>query len=210
MQIKIQHERKCVFVLEKKLQSLEEKLEKKYEEKLRQKDQHIQELESKIENFALQAIARPTTTNNTTINAIIQKLDPVTIDCIESSVPQLTIEHIKKGPQGYAEYALTHPFKNRIICVDYARRKIKYKNSEGNTITDPEMTKLATKLFKSIQDRNNSLIQEYMAELFRRVEYSPQVVSDMADYMCMVNSGARGEKSNLCNEFVKSVCSSAI
>jgi len=193
-------------------------VEEKYKYMLDQKDilickyeQTIQDLQNKLENIAIKAASRSTTTNNNTqINTILQKLEPITTEYIESKVPNLTIEHIKKGPQGYAEYALTHPFKDRIICVDYARRKIKYKDGEGNSITDPEMTKLATKLFKSIQDRNNSLIQEYMGELFKRVDYSSEVVTDMADYMCMVNSGARGEKSDLCNEFVKNVCSSTI
>ena len=55
----------------------------------------------------------------------------------------LTLEHIKKEPRGYAEYALEYPLRDRVVCVDYARRKIKFKDSNGNVITDPEMNRLA-------------------------------------------------------------------
>jgi len=112
-----------------------------------------------------------------------------------------------KGAKGYAEYALNYPFKNRMICVDYSRRKIKYKDGEGNLITDPEMTKLSTKLFKSIKDRNGVLIQEYMATLLKQVEFPSEIMSDMAGYIIMVKNAADGEKTELYNEFVKNVCS---
>jgi len=70
------------------------------EKTIHEQKQHIRELESSIENIAINASAKSTTTN---INTIIQNLQPVTQECIDSSVSQLTIEHIKKGPKGYAE-----------------------------------------------------------------------------------------------------------
>jgi len=173
---------------------------------LSEKDAHIRELEGKLENIA---ICRSTTTNNT-INTIIQKLDPITTEYIESTVPQLTIEHIKKGPKGYAEYALEHPLKNRVVCVDYSRRKIKYKDKDGNVVTDPEMNKLSQQLFQSINDRNKNLITQYMNKLLSQVEFPEEIMGDMAEYMTMVNRGASGEKTDLYHEFIKNVCSSSI
>jgi len=174
--------------------------------------QQIIDLQNKLENIAIKAACRPTTTTmtNNTINSIIQKLEPITHECLESTVPQLTIEHIKKGPKGYAEYALEHPLKNRVVCVDYSRRKIKYKDNEGNVITDPEMNKLATKLFQSINTRNKTLITQYMNTLLSQVEYPEEIMSDMAEYMILVNRGASGEKTDLYHEFVKNVCSSSV
>ena len=80
-------------------------------------------------------------------------------------VDNLTIEHIQKGPEGYAEYVLEYPLKNRIVSVDYSRRKVKFKDKDGNVITDPEMTNIATKLFQSIKDKNKDLIFSYGTEL---------------------------------------------
>lgn len=55
-------------------------------------------------------------------------------------------------------YALDYPLKNKVICVDYSRRKVKFKNRDGDIITDPEMTSLATKFFNSIKDKNKELV----------------------------------------------------
>jgi hypothetical protein len=75
-------------------------------------------------------------------------MEPITQEHLINHIPQLTIEHIKKGASGYAEYALEG-------CVDYSRRKIKFKDIEGNIITDPEMTKLAPMFFDSIKDKSS-------------------------------------------------------
>jgi len=180
---------------------------------LKEKDQIIRELQDKLENVALKAVSRSTITTNNTINAIIQRLDPVTTESIEASVPQLTIEHIKRGPEGYAEYALKHPFKNRVVCVDYSRRKIKYKDENGNIISDPEMTKLATRLFQSINNRNRTLIAEYGRQLANQVEDGEKLMDDLAEigyYQEMVNRGADGEKTDLYHEFIKNFCSNSV
>ena len=33
---------------------------------------------------------------------------------LKESIGNLTIDHIKKGPEGYAQYALYYPLKDRI------------------------------------------------------------------------------------------------
>jgi hypothetical protein len=109
-------------------------------------EKKIKELQDKLENIAVKAVSRPTTTNKTQINNFIQQLQPVTEDKLKESVSNLTI---KKGPEGYAQYALEYPLKDKIICVDYSRRKVKFKDKDGNVITDPEMTGLTTKFFNS-------------------------------------------------------------
>ena len=48
-------------------------------------------------------------------------MQPITQEYLINHTPSLTIEHIKKGASGYAEYALEGPLKGRIACVDYSR-----------------------------------------------------------------------------------------
>ena len=115
----------------------------------------IKELQDKLENIAIKAVQRPTT-RNTQINNYIQQLKPVTDEHLLDSVPNLTIDHIIKGPEGYAEYALEYPLKDRMVCSDYSRRKIKFKDKDGKVITDPEMNTLAVKFFESINDKKEN------------------------------------------------------
>jgi hypothetical protein len=138
---------------------------------LRDKEAHIKELEKQMQEIALKAVSRPTTTNNnkTQINNYIQNMQPITQKDLVDNVPNLTIDHIKKGVEGYAKYALEYPLKNRMICSDYARRKVKFKDKDGNVITDPEMSTLAVKFFESIKERNKELICKYATELKERL-----------------------------------------
>lgn len=171
----------------------------------------IRELQDKLENIAIKAASR-TTTNTTQINNYIQKLELTTDEYIDDKVHKLTIEHIKKGPKGYAEYALDYPFNNRLVCVDYSRRKVKYKDKEGNVITDPEMTKLSKKLFESINSRNKELIMEFLHDTSGTLDpvVQMEMMTDMGDYIAMVNRGAAGEKTDLYHDFVKNMCSKSI
>jgi len=126
----------------------------------------IKDLQDKLENVAIHAVSRPTTSTikNTQIN-YIQQMKPVIDDELKDNAQNLTIDHILKGPEGYAQYALDYPLKDRVCCVDYARRKVKFKDPNGNVITDPEMSTLATKFFQSIKDKNKDLIIEYGTKL---------------------------------------------
>lgn len=191
------------------IETYEEKLSEK-NELLLKKDVMIRELQDKLENVAIKAASR--TTNTTQINNYIQKLELTTDEYLEEKVPQLTIEHIKKGPKGYAEYALEYPLNNRLVCVDYSRRKVKYKDKEGKVITDPEMTKLAKKLFESINSRNKELIMEFIQDTSVTLDpvVQMEMMTDMGDYIAMVNRGAAGEKTDLYHDFVKNVCSQSI
>lgn len=195
-----QHLEQIMFILEQK------------DDVIKDLKKHIKELEDRLENVAIKAVSRSTTTNQTQINNYIQKLELTTDEYINEQVPKLTIEHIKKGPKGYAEYALKHPLNNRIICVDYSRRKIKYKDKNGNLITDPEMSKITQKLFESINSRNKELIMEFLRESRDTIDpvVQMEMMTDMGDYIAMVNRGAAGEKTDLYHDFVKNVCSQSI
>jgi hypothetical protein len=173
---------------------------------------HIKELENKLENIALKAVSRPTTTNKTQINTYIQNMEPVTTEHLIDNAQHLTIEHIKKGVEGYAEYALEYPLKNRMLCSDYSRRKVKFKDRDGNVITDPEMTTLAKKFFKSIHEKNKELICKSANELKEKLgdENVMDTVVKLFDYKEAVNRGCDGEKTDFHHDFVRQVCSQTL
>lgn len=193
-------------------------IKKMYDEKLVEKNkiiaeqkQTIRELQDKLENIALKAVSRSTTTTkNTQINNYIQNLQPITDKHLEDNVQHLSIEHILKGPEGYAQYALEYPLKDRLICVDYARRKVKFKDRDGNVITDPEMTNLATKFFNSIKDKNKELILEYGDKLKENFGDEVDTIVKIFDYKSAVDNGSSGTKTEFHHDFVKQMCSKTI
>jgi len=191
---------------ELKLQLSEQRLT--YEAQKTNYENTIKELQNKLENIAIKAVQKSTTTiKNTQIN-YIQKMEPITKEHLVNHVPQLTIEHIKKGASGYAEYALGGPLKDRIACVDYSRRKIKFKDIEGNIITDPEMTKLAPMFFDSIKDKSSQLVYDLNtadmdSSMFERIA---KLFNTNAD----VKNGAIGVKTDFYHDFIKQVCSGSV
>jgi hypothetical protein len=223
------HQLKCIEKL--KQQHLQEILEikNKHNEEIIQKDLHIKDLEAKLENIALKAVSKPTTinNNNSRINQI-NNLSPITTEQIKENIQYLTLDHIKEGAVGYAKYALDYPFKDKIICVDYARRKVKYKDEEGNLVDDPEMSKLCVKFFSAIEDHNNKLIRNHSDVIIDKItninnedvilEDEEEHYNNMNDIyhnelMQLFNTGANvraiktGKKPEMLNDFVKDICS---
>jgi len=186
------------------------KLIEEKDKQIEEQKQQIKDLQDKLENVAIKAVSRPTNTIKNTQNNYIQQLKPVTEDVLNENVQHLTIDHILKGPEGYAEYALEFPLKDRVACIDYSRRKVKFKDQEGNVITDPEMTNLATKFFKSIKDKNKTLILEYGNQLHERLGDNIDTIVQLMEYKIKVDNGADGEKQDFHHDFVKQMCSKTI
>lgn len=120
--------------------------------------------------------------------------------------------------------------KNRIVCVDYSRRKIVYKDEDGELVSDPEMSKLAPKLFRAIEERNTHLIEEYIKELRKQLFQSDgndemtkeetfklntqttmiiNHMSEMVTYMREVKEVAEGLKPDMYPPFLKDMCSNS-
>jgi len=213
---------------------------KRLEKDLENKNKQIEILQDKLENIALKSILKPNIqhnyqnqNNNQRINNIINNLIPITDEHLKQQAEFLTIDHIKNGIDGYVQYALDFPLKNRIICTDFSRRKIKYKDSEGNLVDDPEMSKVTQKLFKAIEEKNSILVDEYIKELqdkYNILIRNPN--NDMTDeetrefditgdiilaQTFKVNSQKReikevanGQKPEIYYEFIKDVCSKTV
>ena len=128
-------------------------MKKELQNQLAKRDKHIKELEDHLENIAIKAVSHPTTSNKTQINNYIQQLQPVTDENFVDNVQHLTIDHIIKGPEGYAEFALEYQLKDKLQCSDYSLRKVKFKDKDGNVITDPKMTTITRKFFILLRKR---------------------------------------------------------
>ena len=215
------HQKQCksndrLYELESKLAQVEKDIEiyvKEISQKnivIQEQKETIKELQDKLENIAIKAVSRPTNmTKNTQINYINQ-LKPVTEEVLLDNAQHLSIDHIMKGPKGYAQYALEYPLKDRLLCVDYSRRKVKFKDKDGNVITDPEMTGLATKFFNSIKDKNQDLILECSEKLKENFGDEIDTIVKIFDYKAAIDQGSDGVKSEFHHDFVKHMCSQTI
>ena len=64
------------------------------------------------------------------INNYIQNMQPLTLDYLREQSSNLTLEHVQKI--GICRIRIS--LKERVACVDYARRKLKFKDKDGNLI----------------------------------------------------------------------------
>ena len=208
------HKHPGIIKLKKRIEDKFDKikiLESENKMLLNQVEEHkrtIQELQDKLENIAIKAVQRPTTTNKTQINNYIHNMQPVTTEYLLESAPKLTLEHIQKGASGYAEYALEHPLKDRVVCVDYSRRKLKFKDKEGNVVTDPEMAKLAPMFFNSIRDKSGDIIFSQNTPDMSSVMF--EEVAKLFNINCDVRNAARGVKTEFYYDFIKHICSGSV
>ena len=151
---------------------------------------------------------KPTSQINT-----INNFPPLTQKHFEENAQYLSMDHVKKGVQGYAQYALDYPLRGRVKCTDVSRRKVKYKNEEGETVVDPAMSQLCRNLFSAIKDRNKTLMDEYVDELKAKSDSGSLDTNQFYDIMLEIGqmnrdvwSASTGERPVSIVEFVKWVC----
>jgi hypothetical protein len=88
----------------------------------------------------------------------------------------LTIEHILRGPEGYADYALSYPLNDRLIEEDYSNLTfIKYKDKTGDIITDYGGKMLTKMIFDSVKDRTYELIESNDHLIFDYVDIEDSI-----------------------------------
>ena len=158
-------ENKDMIIQQQKLIIEEQKLViKEFQDDQRKQNK---DLNDRIQSMAEKAISKPSTVNKniTTTNNIINNMLPLTDEHLQEHVQNLNPLHVQNGASGYAKYALEYPLKDMIVCTDFQRRSCKYKDENGNVVSDPEMTKITKRLFSAIKERNEELINEYSAEL---------------------------------------------
>lgn len=196
-----------------------EQLRIHFNEQLKEKDNMIREKDQIIKDLAEKAISKPTITNNNTSNTVINNLQVISEDQIKDHAKNLTLDHIKRGALGYSEYFLEYPLKERIACTDYSRRKLKYKNEQGEIVTDPEMTTLSDLLFKSIKDRNRELTIQYTNELTDKfktakdatqLSYFMEFAGKFSQQDLEVFRMFNGDKNDFFHDILRNICSKTL
>ena len=123
----------------------------------------ISELTSKpgVFNTAMAEMTGKNSARELLIEPILFESDlAITEEWLVDNAKFLTIEHILRGPEGYADYALTYPLNDRLIeedCSDLTF--IKYKNRSGDIITDYCGKMLTKMIFDSLREKTRELIE---------------------------------------------------
>ena len=124
---------------------------------------------------------------------------------IANNVQYLTLDHHVKGVEGYAEYALEFPFKDKIVCVDTARNKIKYKNEDGDIIEDIGFRKMMEKLCKALKDRSFNLSQEHYEKLSGTFSDSEIEEYNFMETAIAISKCANGKENDFCSKIIKMI-----
>ena len=123
----------------------------------------ISELTSKpgVFNTAMAEMTGKNSARELLIEPILFESDlAITEEWLVDNAKFLTIDHILRGPEGYADYALTYPLNDRLIeedCSDLTF--IKYKNRSGDIITDYCGKMLTKMIFDSLREKTRELIE---------------------------------------------------
>jgi hypothetical protein len=190
---------------EKKLEALNiEIIElKKENEMLRSQ---LNKTEENYKDLAITAVKRPTTSNkNIQINNYIKNMPPLLESDITDNIPMLTLEHHSKGAEGYAQYAMEFPFKDKIVTIDVSRNKIKYKNEEGDIIEDVGFKKMMTKLCIALKDRSFNLSQEHYDKLSEKFSDEEMDEFDFMGAAIAITKYANGKDSDFCKDIIKMI-----
>jgi hypothetical protein len=165
------------------------------------------DLQDRYDALFAKAVTRPTTTNNRTvqINQIIQNMQPIKESDLLESVDKLTLDYHRKGAEGYAEFALEVPFKEKLACVDVSRQKFKYKDEDGNIVIDDGGVQIMRKLCVVIKDKSYLLSQEHYEEL--RSEFTEKQMDNCSynwnEAAVSVAKYSNGITSEFCSKVLK-------
>ena len=180
-------------------------------EKCKMLTNQLDKTEENYKDLAITAVKRPTTsTKNIQINNYIKNMPPLLDQDIQNNVPMLTLEHHVKGAEGYAQYALEFPFKDKIVCVDVARNKIKYKNEEGDIIEDVGFNKMMTKLCTALKDRSFNLSQEHYEKLTDKFSDEEMDEFNFMETAMAITKYAGGRESDFCKDIIKMISKGVI
>ena len=175
----------------------------------------IVQLQKTIANMSERSTGTTNVNNNNNNRNMTMNLAPITDEEIQEHLEHLTIDFIQEGAKGYAAFANSYPFKNRVLCTDKARKKLRYKDGDGEVIDDGGL-KLAQRFFRVIAPRNEEIINEE----YRILQEKVQNIADderahtadlttlltkathLQDLLIKCRNAARGEENELTKEFI--------
>ena len=181
--------------MEEEIKELKQKMDQKDEElkqKLEAKDEILKNALEQIkiyqeqnEKLLMKAVSTPKIKNTyNTVN--IEHFTPMTQQHLDDNVKNLTLEHINKGPRGYAEYMINYPCKDSLVVTDISRMIFKYKDENGDLCVDIEARNLINKISKSIDPHNRELITKAISDINsnKRIDVLEQLkkISELAEY----------------------------
>ena len=111
----------------------------------------------------------------------------ITEEWLLENVKFLTIDHILRGPEGYADYFMSYPLKDRLY---YSNEVMKFKDGFDELIDDAGAVILTKLIFDSIQVRNKEIIMEYCSSL-NFADNGAEIVQ-LLDYKMAVEKCADG------------------
>ena len=113
--------------------------------------------------------SRPTTiTNNNNNTNVLNNLQPITDEDLQEHLVNLTLDFIQEGAKGYANFAGNYPFKDKVLCTDRSRKRLRYKDADG-ILTDNGRV-LAQRFFQAISERNTEILNRAYSDLHRDLQ----------------------------------------
>uniref|UniRef100_A0A6C0CYP1 C2H2-type domain-containing protein n=1 Tax=viral metagenome TaxID=1070528 RepID=A0A6C0CYP1_9ZZZZ len=181
--------------LENKNKQLEEQ-KINYEMQLENKNKQIQEqriqikelqdtiasIASQPKNITTHNNNRTNTTTNNRLN-IINNLVPITDDEFKKLPDMLKREYVESGLDGYIKLA-TEFYKDKAVCTDVSRKIVTHKDENGKVVTDPNMTKLNSRFFKAILNKNRELTYILVDEVEKKVNDREMNIDDLINFSC--------------------------
>ena len=122
----------------------------------------------------------------------LEDILPITKDWLLENVKFFTIEHIVKGPEGYADYFVSYPLKDRVLVVDYSNAFVRFKDCSGELIDDSGAVILTSLIFDSLRLRNKELIMEHCTCLNDNFVDNGEEIVQLLDYRVAVEKCADG------------------
>jgi hypothetical protein len=136
------------------------KIMDKYENMVKE----LQKQNGSLQKQMVEMSLRPTKV----INNVLNNLQPITDKDLQESLDNLELDFILGGAKGYADYAKCYPLKDNVICTDKARKKIKYKDENGEITDDSRM--LARRFFQAISERNKDILDTAYKDIHEEIK----------------------------------------
>ena len=168
----------------------------------RQLSEQINQLQSQIMMLMTTHQAQNiNNTNDNSRNMVVQNLQPITDAEMQEHSDHLTLDFILEGAKGFANFANSYPYKDKVVCTDHSRKKLKYRSEKGDIIDDPNGKQLTQRFFHSIAKKNNQLINsEYKALQEKVTEIASGDVGNVDLSELLTKSVQLQETLRLCNE----------
>jgi hypothetical protein len=121
-----------------------------------------------------------------------EEIFPITKEWLLENVKFFNIEHIVKGPEGYADYFATYVLKDRVLVLDYSDAFIRFKDFSGELIDDYGVVILSKLIFDSLRVKNKELIMEYCTCLNNNFADNGTEIVQLLNYRVAVEKCADG------------------